>query len=59
MPILYSEVEGLDCITENHPTTPFQNQILIITIFFDCCKVMPSVYVASGINTAMNQLVFN
>jgi len=59
MPMLYSEVLGSDCITENHPTTLFQNQILRITIFFDCCKVMPSAYDASGTNTAMNQLVFN
>lgn len=57
--MLYSEVQGLDCITENHPTTLFQNQTLIITIFFDCCKVMPNAYVASGTNIAMNQLVFN
>ena len=56
--MLYSEVQGLDCITENHPTTIFQNQILRIT-FFDRCKVMPSTYVASGTNIAMYQLVFN
>jgi len=34
MPMLYSEVQGLDCIAENHPTTLLKNQILRITIFF-------------------------
>jgi hypothetical protein len=59
MPMLYDEVPGLECITENHPTTLFQNQTLRIIIFFDCYKVMPSAFVASGTNIAMNQLVFN
>ena len=57
--MLYSGVQGSDCITENHPTTLFQNQTLIITTVVDCCKVTPSAYVATGTNIPTNQLVFN